>query len=84
MLLFGWRALYQTHLTDREVVLRILVPLCRTLPVQLDGPLRALFASVTFMVAKSKAGLSKRVSLGSTLAIELEGLCVTLRDALSA
>ena len=59
------------------------VPLCRTLPVQLDGPLVALFASATRFVAKRKAGLSIRVSLGSTLAVELEGLLVTLRDASS-
>ena len=59
------------------------IPLCRTLPVQLDGPLIALFASATVYVANRKVVLSMRVSLGSTLAVELEGLLVTLRDASS-
>ena len=83
MLLISRRALHQTNFTDREVVLRNHVPLCRTLPVQLSGPLVALFASATVTVANPKAGLSVRVSLGSTLAAELEGLLVTLRDASS-
>ena len=84
MLLISRRALNQTSCTDREVVLRIHVPLCRTLPVQLDGPLVALFASATRFVANCKAVLHIRVSLGNTLAVELEGLCVTLRDAFSS
>ena len=83
MLLISRRALHQTNFTDREVVLRTHVPLCRTLPVQLDGPLIALFASATGFVANRKAVLSIKLSLGSTLAVELEGPFVTLRDASS-
>ena len=59
------------------------VSLCRNLPVQLDGPFRALFASATALVAQCTAVLSIRVSLGSTLAVEPEGLLVTLWDASS-
>ena len=33
MLLISRRALHQTNFTDREVVLRTHVPLCRTLPL---------------------------------------------------
>ena len=83
MLLFSCGALHQTSCTDRQVELRIHVPLCRTLPVQLGGPLIALFASTTAIVANRKAVLSFWVSLRSTLAVELEGLFVTLRDASS-
>ena len=83
MLLISRRALHQTSCTDREVVLRNHVPLCHTPSVQLDGPLIALFASATVFVANRKAVLPTRVSLGSTLAVELEGLFVTLRDASS-
>ena len=79
-MLISRRALHQISCTDREVVLRIHVPLCRTRPVQLDGPLVVLFASATVIVANRKAVLSITVSLGSTLAEELEGLFVTLRD----
>ena len=82
-MLISRHSLRQTSCTDREVVLRIHVPLCRTLPVQLDGPLIALFASATVFVAKRKVILPIRVSFGSTLAEELEGLLVTLRDASS-
>ena len=71
------------HLTDRVVVLRLHVPLCRTVRVQLGCPLVALLASATVLVASRKTVLSIRVSLGSTLAVELEGLLVTLRDAFS-
>ena len=77
------RALHRTSCTDREVVLRNPFPLCRTLPEQLDGPLIALFASTTVVVANPKAVLSIRVPLGSTLAVEPEGVLVTLRDACS-
>ena len=73
-MLFSCGALHQTSCTDRQIELRIHVPLCRTLPEQLDGPLIALLASATVMVAKRKVDESIRVSLGSTLAVELEGL----------
>ena len=49
------------------------VPLCCTLPVQLDSPLVALFASATVFVASRKVILPIRVFLDSTLAVELEG-----------
>ena len=83
MLLISRHALHQTSFTDREVAQPTRVPLRRTPSVQLEGSLVALFASATVLVANRKAVLSIRVSLGSTLAEELEGLFVTLRDASS-
>ena len=80
MLLISHHALRQTIFTDREVALRIHVPLCRTLPVQLDGPLIALVASSAVSIATPCFELRNTIPLLRRLLVVHKGEAVVFRN----